>query len=225
MARPTWATDANYTSGPDIGTPTQNAPTVGDMAEGFVPGAGADPTLVNYLLGYLFNPVAQTLYPSITAATFDLTGIAALGPAWCVGVAGGWTAFAQTITSFLSAWDLYLPLAELLVGDVISGIRIRTEVCNNGGGGRINNATASLLEMRTEVALGGGAITVTTLGTVVLTAGAGPALTNLVAGAPWTVTAGRSYYLVFTSGNDGAGPHLSDTISAIAVDLTGVPRF
>lgn len=54
MAKPlsnfTWSTQTNYTTGPDIGTPTKVAPSSGERAEGFVPDTAAVPQNMNSVL-------------------------------------------------------------------------------------------------------------------------------------------------------------------------------
>jgi hypothetical protein len=46
---PAWSATTNYTTGPDVGTPTKVAPSAGEIAEGFVPETAAVPQYVNYL--------------------------------------------------------------------------------------------------------------------------------------------------------------------------------
>jgi hypothetical protein len=47
---PTWASDTNYSSGPDNGQPTKVVPTSGDQASGFVALTAANPRKFNWLL-------------------------------------------------------------------------------------------------------------------------------------------------------------------------------
>ena len=54
MVRPasplTWATDDDYASGVDSGTPTKSTPTPAERAQGFIPDVGADGQAINALL-------------------------------------------------------------------------------------------------------------------------------------------------------------------------------
>ena len=54
MVRPasplTWATDVNYASGVDSGTPTKSTPTPAERSQGFIPDVGADAQAFNALL-------------------------------------------------------------------------------------------------------------------------------------------------------------------------------
>jgi hypothetical protein len=45
---PTWATDQNYTNGPDVGTPTKIVPSSGELAEGNIRGTAPSPQKFNY---------------------------------------------------------------------------------------------------------------------------------------------------------------------------------
>ena len=59
MPRPstlyTWATNANYTGGPAVGTPSRVAPSVGQQAEGHEPGDKPGGQLHNALFGNIFD--------------------------------------------------------------------------------------------------------------------------------------------------------------------------
>lgn len=46
-----WASDANYASGPDVGTPTKVAPSAGEIDSGFVRGTAAVAQHMNWILG------------------------------------------------------------------------------------------------------------------------------------------------------------------------------
>lgn len=82
MAKPatpfTWATDTNYTHGPDVGTPTKVAPSSGVRAEGFVAKTAAVPQFQNEL----FSEIAAWLAyvnglptdAQFLASTFAFTG-------------------------------------------------------------------------------------------------------------------------------------------------------
>lgn len=48
--RPTWATDANFSSGPQIGQPTKTDPA-GNAAQGFVPGEAFHSGFANFVVG------------------------------------------------------------------------------------------------------------------------------------------------------------------------------
>lgn len=50
---PKWATDANFTNGPDVGTPTKVEPTLGVKEEGFVGGSSLPSQRLNYLVNQL----------------------------------------------------------------------------------------------------------------------------------------------------------------------------
>lgn len=47
---PTWASLSNYSTGPDVGTPTKIMPSAGEIADGFVPDTAAVPQYMNSLL-------------------------------------------------------------------------------------------------------------------------------------------------------------------------------
>src|SRR5688572_8182256 len=59
-AAPTiWASDTNYSSGPDTGTPTRVDPGSGYFAQGWIPGQTVPGQYANYLFGELTDYLAD----------------------------------------------------------------------------------------------------------------------------------------------------------------------
>lgn len=73
VAVPDWASNANYSTGPDVGTPTKVDP--GSAANGYIKGVVAAPQHVNYALNLLtagYNQHVQALNRALTIATLHL---------------------------------------------------------------------------------------------------------------------------------------------------------
>ena len=94
-SQPTWATDTNYTNGPDVGTATKVAPSGAIQAEGHVPATKAAPQRMNWwmnlvgqwttwleaerarLAGYIggADGSGEWAYPAVRSRTIQLSPI------------------------------------------------------------------------------------------------------------------------------------------------------
>jgi hypothetical protein len=84
---PSWATDTNYTSGPDTGTPVRAAPSAGYAAQGQVPGAYFGSQAWNYVVGLLCDWIAALKSESSAALSIAALNWTAVDHGMTPGIA------------------------------------------------------------------------------------------------------------------------------------------
>src|SRR5688500_15134402 len=122
----TWATDTNYTNGPDAGSPTKDAPSPGVRAEGFVPQTLGAPQRINALFNEIGEDLSdlqdQITYPTPIARTSLVPASNAVSHTDTSDGTSLWNrisgAFVARFTGSLLEW--YLPLPT---GAVVTQVR------------------------------------------------------------------------------------------------------
>jgi hypothetical protein len=200
---PEWATDTNYTSGPDTGTGTKATPSAGVIGQGFIPGDYFGSQWVNWLLNLLSRWVVHLAARDFQVPlTWGQAAYVAGSLSWGYVVARSWTSLQNT-----GVLNFDLPVVP---GTYLNSISVRVDPGAARAGANRMNATL--------YAISSTGVGSTAIATVYDDATANAQTITLTPGSPILIADSTRYVLEIIAGNTGAAS--PDNVAYINVAIS-----